>query len=44
MTLTKQADGTYKVEGSFKDDYTDDYPDEKHTVTFHGQINMRTGE
>lgn len=44
MTLTKQADGTYKVEGSFKDDYTDDYPDGKHTVTFHGQINMRTGE
>ncbi len=44
MTLTKQSDGTYKVEGSFKDDYTDDYPDGKHTVTFHGQFNVLAGE
>ncbi len=44
MTLTKQSDGTYKIEGSFKDDYTDDYPDGKHTVTFHAQVNIQAGE
>lgn len=44
VTLTKQADGTYKIEGSFKDDYTDDYPDGKHTVTIHGQFNVLAGE
>lgn len=36
-TLTKQEDGWYKIEGSFVDDYTDDYPT-KHTVTFHGKF------
>ncbi len=44
MTLTKQSDGTYKVEGSFKDDYTDDYPSGKHTVTFHGQFSILSDE
>ncbi len=44
MTLTKQSDDTYKVEGSFIDDYTDDYPDGNHTVTFHGQFNILPGE
>ncbi len=44
MTLTKQSDGTYKVEGSFKDDYTDDYPDGKHTVTFHGEFSILADE
>ena len=44
MTLTKQADGSYKIEGSFKDDYTDDYPDGKHTVTIHAQVNIQAGE
>jgi ribosomal protein L23 len=44
MTLTKQSDGSYKIEGSFKDDYTDDYPDGKHTVTIHAQVNIQAGE
>ena len=44
ITLTKQSDGTYKVEGSFKDDYTDDYPDGKHTVTIHGQFDVLPSE
>ncbi len=44
VTLTKQSDGTYKLEGSFKDDYTDDYPDGKHTVTVHGQFSVLPGE
>ncbi len=44
ITLTKQSDGTYKVEGLFKDDYTDDYPDGKHTVTIHGQFSVLPNE
>lgn len=44
VALTKQSDGTYKIEGSFKDDYTDDYPDGKHTVTIHGQFRILPGE
>ncbi len=44
LTLTKQSDGSYKVEGSFVDDYTDDYPDGNHTVTFHGQFTVLPGE
>ncbi len=44
ITLAKQSDGTYKVEGSFLDDYTDDYPDGKHTVTIHGQFSILPSE
>ncbi len=44
ITLTKQSDGTYKVEGSFEDDYTDDYPDGRHTVTIHGQFAILADE
>lgn len=44
VALIKQSDGTYKLEGSFKDDYTDDYPDGKHTVTIHGQFRILPGE
>ena len=44
MTLAKQSDGSYKVEGSFVDDYTDDYPDGNHTVTIHGQFNILPDE
>ncbi len=44
ITLAKQSDGSYKLDGSFKDDYTDDYPDGKHTVTFHAQFEIKPGE
>jgi len=36
-TLTKLDDGWYKIDGSFVDDYTEDYH-ENHTVTFHGKF------
>ncbi len=44
VTLAKQSDGTYKIEGSFIDDYTDDYPDGNHTVTIHGQFSVLPSE
>jgi len=39
ITLKKQDDGSYKIDGSFVDDYTSDYPT-THTVTFHGQFTI----
>lgn len=44
VTLAKQADGSYKIDGEFIDDYTEDYACGKHTVKFHGQFNVKIAE
>lgn len=44
ITLAKQEDGSYKIDGEFVDDYTEDYAGGKHTVKFHGQFNINVAE
>lgn len=44
ITLAKQEDGSYKIDGEFVDDYTEDYASGKHTVKFHGQFNINVAE
>lgn len=44
VTLTKQEDGSYTIDGEFVDDYTEDYASGKHTVKIHGQFNIKVSE